>query len=222
MIRYTFELSNARKAEFQVNMNRKYSKEIDREVHAPWTNLPFYKCRLCPLSDAEYLHCPTAVDVEEAMKEFADISSESAVSVKVETPERTFLRTCDVQTGLNSLVGLIMASSGCPILSRLKSLAKFHLPFSNIEETIYRTVGNYLIKQYLIQHNGGKPDFELVGLANLYKDLEVVNDSFFKRISEISKSDSNLNVLANLSCLSNVVRTSIADRLDSFKDTIQL
>ena len=37
-----------------------------------------------------------------------------------------------------------MALSGCPVLEQLKPMARFHLPFASVEETIYRAASMYL------------------------------------------------------------------------------
>ena len=79
-------------------------------------------------------------------------------------------------TGLQSLFGLMMATSGCPILSRLRPLADYHLPFADIDETVHRVVGTYLMRQYFEgQETGTEPDLELTALKDYYKELEIVD-----------------------------------------------
>ncbi|NQZ60502.1 MAG: hypothetical protein HRT88_23895, partial [Lentisphaeraceae bacterium] len=67
----------------------------------------------------------------------------------------------DVQEGVRSLRGLIMAASNCPILGRMRPLAKHHLPFSELEEMLVRMSGAYLISQYLNKENNEESDWEL-------------------------------------------------------------
>lgn len=46
------------------------------------------------------------------------------------------------------LMGLMMATSGCPVLQEIGAMASFHIPFCSTRETLDRTVGSYLTKQF--------------------------------------------------------------------------
>ncbi|MBU1105988.1 MAG: hypothetical protein KKB51_04910 [Candidatus Riflebacteria bacterium] len=220
MIEYAFELDDGKKIGFKVLLNRTQEFAKEPGLYPSWTLLSFKKCTNCPLSENDHLYCPAAIDIKNVISEFAEISSIKEMNVAVQIRDRTIRKRCDAQTGLNSLVGLLMATSACPILFRLNSQAKFHLPFASFNETLYRTVGDYLIKQYLTKKEGGIPDFELIGLEALYKDLALLNSCFIERIKAVAKLDSSLNVIANLSSLSTIVHMSIGDQLKAFKDLI--
>ena len=220
MIEYAFELENGRKIGFKVLFNRVHENNKLPGAYPQWTLLNYKKCLNCPLSEKDHLYCPTAVDIKNVVGEFAEISSINEMNVVVRVQDRTIRKKCDAQTGLNSLLGLLMATSACPILSKLNSLAKFHLPFASFNETLYRTVGDYLIKQYIIKNDGGVPDFELKGLEALYRELTLLNQCFLERLKEVAKLDSSINVIANLSSLSLIVQFSINERLKAFKDLV--
>ena len=135
--------------------------------------------------------------------------------------ERICIKETDAQMGLQALLALVMASSACPILSRLRSQALFHLPFASIDETLYRTVGDYLIKQYFVMKDGGQPDFALAGLDGLYRDLATLNVHFFARIKEACTRDANLNAVVVLRSLSEIVSMSLDERLVSLREVMQ-
>ena len=59
-----------------------------------------------------------------------------------------------VQMGVSSLLGVIMTTSGCPIMAQLKPMVRFHLPFASLEETIFRMVSMHLVAQYLRHQDG--------------------------------------------------------------------
>ena len=40
-----------------------------------------------------------------------------------------------------------MATAGCPWTDRLRPMARFHLPFANEAETVYRSVSMYLLSR---------------------------------------------------------------------------
>ena len=55
-----------------------------------------------------------------------------------------------------SLIGIYMVTSGCPIMDKLRPMARFHLPFASTEETIYRAISTYLLGQYFLEQKGKK------------------------------------------------------------------
>jgi len=70
---------------------------------------------------------------------FKNAPSFEKAEVYVETPERTYYKNTSLQDGLFSIFGVIMATSGCPPLDFLRPMARFHLPFSTLEETMIRS-----------------------------------------------------------------------------------
>jgi hypothetical protein len=114
---------------------------------------------------------------------------------------------------LRALLGLVMATSACPITSRLKALTYYHLPFASIEETLFRVVSAYLIKQYFALQTGAEPDWDLRGLNQFYQDLQEVNACFKGRLDSASAKDANLNAICSLNFLSVAVANSLEDEL---------
>jgi hypothetical protein len=214
MIEYHFEIEDGPKLQFQVVLDRTCTDAIDAADHPLWTELDYHQCHNCPLKKAEgHRRCPAAVDLEDIIASFSNVTSYSLAQVRVVTPEREFSRNCEVQVGLNSLLGVVMATSGCPILSQLRPLANFHLPFATADETVFRTVGAYLVKQYLIMKEGGTPDFELKQLGTFYEKLVTVNTCFVERIRAASSMDANLNAVIRHDSFSLIVLFSLQDGL---------
>lgn len=180
--------------------------------HADWTALDYQKCPNCPLGKGSPV-CPPAFDARATLQFFADIVSCDVLDVRVRTLERDYSKRCDVQTALMSLLGLIMASSACPILSELRAMAVFHLPFSTPEETLYRTVANHLLKQYFAAQRGALPDLRLDKLQALYGEIATVNEYFVKRIRAAAAQDSTLNAIIHLFAVSQIVSASMEDGL---------
>ena len=214
---YEFHLENGEVHRFEVHLTRKREPAGNPREHAFWTRLDFHQCDNCPLNSTETPYCPVAVDIEEVAEQFKDILSFERADVRVESAVRSYSKHCDVQTGLNSLLGLIMASGRCPILSQLKPMAHYHLPFATIEETIYRVVGAYLLKQYYVYQEGQRPDLDLEGLAAFYEDVQRVNQDFMKRIKAASPRDANLNAINTLFSLSMMVAMTFLSKLEEIK-----
>jgi len=92
-------------------------------------------------------------------------------------------------------------------------MASFHIPFCSTRETLYRTVGSYLTKQYFVQLEGGEPDWELIHLKELYSVLEGLNQDFSKRIQDSSSSDAVSNAVIMFFATSVVVSSSLDQQL---------
>jgi len=159
------------------------------------------------------MYCPVAIRISEVTQAFGDNQSIERVKVTVETAERSYVDECDLQVGINSLLGLLMATSECPRLKELGSMASFHIPFCSTRETLRRTVGSYLIKQHFKQMNGETPDWEMRYLKELYETLEGLNRDFFKRVQDSISSDAVSNAVIMFFATSVVVASSLEDQL---------
>ncbi len=223
LIVYDYELPDGTIWSFNVALNRPApspSSTNDPAAPPPWTWLPFHRCSNCPLQDSQP-YCPPAVDVAPIIEKFSHVPSTVRVKVTMRNSARVCIKETDAQMGLEALLALVMATSACPILGRLRSQAIFHLPFASIEETLYRTVGDYLIKQFFVMKDGGEPDFSLVGLEALYAELATLNIAFFSRIQAACAKDANLNAVVMLSSMSEIVSMSLDQRLEPLRHAMQ-
>ncbi len=182
-----------------------------------WTLLATDRCPNCPLDAATHTRCPAAVDLHAAATKFSAIASYKNARVSVVVGERTYISTCDINTGLRSLFGLYMALSGCPITNRMRPLALRHLPFSSMQETLSRVVSHYLLKQYFVHKTGGTPDWELKELIALYEALDTVNSTFINRVRHASERDSNLNAICGFGTFSRLYTMALDDLLEEDK-----
>lgn len=222
IIKYKFRFENGHEKSFSVELNRP-KPDVNSATEPEWTALEFHQCINCPLTPKNSPRCPVALDVKDLLKEFKDINSTERVKVLVEAEARSYFLDTDAQTGLRALLGLIMATSYCPILRQVKPMAHFHLPFATVEETLFRTTSAYLLQQYFKQARGEKADLKLIGLADFYNSLETVNYHFLERIRESSKQDANVNAVVSFSALSSLVKLSLEENLkeleELFKDS---
>lgn len=157
------------------------------------------------------------MDIEDVATAFRDIVSFTPTTVQVTTAERTYVKSCDVQSGLNSLLGLIMANSHCPILCQFKPMARFHLPFSSINETVYRVASAYLIRQYFHYQDRQSADWNLLGLDSLYEQLQQVNTDMVARVRAASQADANLNAVTTFFSLATIVSMTLRKKLDEMR-----
>lgn len=181
-----------------------------------WARLEFERCPNCPLAGSP--HCPVAARLGGLVSRFADVSSHARVAVQVRVAERTYAQhDVAVQSPLSSLVGVYMATSGCPVLSHLRPMVRFHLPFASELETVTRATSMYLLGQYLVAQGGGTPDWSLAGLAARYRDALEVNLAFARRLRAAAPRDANVNALIRLDSLARSLPELVEARLDELR-----
>lgn len=182
-----------------------------RETLPEWTRLGFRQCPNCPLDPAKEERCPVAVALVDVVESFKNRVSHEVVAVTVTTPHRSYSKRVSLQEVVGSLMGLHMASAGCPILDVLRPLVATHLPFSTADETVFRTVSMYLLAQHLRQRRGLSPDWTLQGLVTTCQDVAQVNLAFGQRLLSINTLDASLNALVNLDCFAGLTGLSISE-----------
>jgi hypothetical protein len=215
IVRYIFQLKD-REVVFDVETKQ---RGVEQSTNYPeWARLQHKQCACCPLKTSDCQYCPVATRIHGLVEAFAENKSTERVQVTVEASERHYYNDCDLQVGINSLMGLMMATSGCPVLQELKAMASFHIPFCSTRETLHRTVGSYLTKQYFVQLQGGEPDWELQQLKALYQVLEALNQDFSKRIQDSSSSDAVSNAVIMFFATSVVLVTSLDQQLQHHQD----
>ncbi len=217
MIEYTLTLDNGRTVRFTVDPERVAAAADDGKPHPDWTRLDYHQCPNCPLRTSEHRYCPAALDIEQVVVAFGDVYSHHQVQAEVRTETRTYVKRTDVQTALRSLMGLCLATGGCPVLSRMKGPARLHMPFATVEETLFRMVGAYLIGQYTLARQGGTPDWDLAGLTGLYAELQDVNSSIKTRLDAAAEKDANINAVVLLMGISMLVSFSLEAQLIGLK-----
>ncbi len=182
-----------------------------------WTRLGFHQCPGCPLSRESDPKCPVAVNLIPLIEQCGGLSSFGQARIVVTTQERSYSADTTLQRGLSSLLGLLMATSACPDMTFLRPMARFHLPFATEEETTYRAISSYLMRQYY-QHKSGKPpDLDLVGLRRSYYRLQIVNRAFAKRLKAACEQDAAVNAVVLLDLFAKEIPYGIDEKLDELR-----
>ena len=170
---------------------------LEAGVEKPWTKLGFHQCPHCPLKAETHPRCPVAANVDTIVEDSKATASTTRATVTVKTPEREYIKECSSQEGLLSLFGVIMASSNCPHLDWLRPLARFHLPFATIDETLFRALSLQLLTEFFDrEHHDATKSAEL--LQKKYTAVETLNHAFINRIREYCRGDADKNALAGL------------------------
>jgi len=182
-----------------------------------WTRLDFHQCSGCPLAVGESPHCPAAVRLATVIDRFADVVSYDQITVAVETEERTISTQTSAQQGLASLIGLVLASSGCPQTAVFRPMARFHLPFSSETETTYRVATMYLMAQHFAAREGRERDIDLRDLAMVYRGVHQVNVGLVQRLRAATHQDAIVNAVVLLDVYTSLVPAALDEMLDEIK-----
>ncbi|OQW47219.1 MAG: hypothetical protein A4S09_15615 [Proteobacteria bacterium SG_bin7] len=182
-----------------------------------WTDLEHCKCSHCPLKKEQSPKCPIAKNLAYIADEYQGHKSFEVVEVEVYTRYRNYFKKISLQEGLYSIFGLIMATSSCPHMKFLRPMARFHLPFSNFQETIVRSSSFYLLGQFFVQKNGGKPDFHLKGLDLLYEKVQQVNLGIIERIRSVATGDADANSVTILQGFAQLLSMQLSDDLSEIE-----
>jgi len=216
LIRYSFDLPDGSRKTLDFSFDSKDFRLLNPVPAEPpfWTELEFSKCANCPLSKAEYGHCPAALQMADAVETLKALVSFDTVGVTVTQSERTIYAQTSAQQALSSVLGLIMATAGCPWTDRLRPMARFHLPFASEPETVYRSICMYLLAREL-DGDCGAPGY--AALEALYQNLHLVNRDMSRRLGAATRSDPARNAMALLDSYTSLLPAALDSSLEELK-----
>ncbi|NOQ22484.1 MAG: hypothetical protein GQ565_07525 [Candidatus Aegiribacteria sp.] len=219
VIEYSFRLSDDKTEEFRVELDPETLDLIAEIPETPpaWTKLDFHQCPNCPLDTDSHRYCPLALSIVDIVEHFDHVLSYDRIHLEVLTEDRHISQQTSAQQGLSSLMGLLIATSGCPHTEYFKPMARFHLPLASRDETVYRAVSTYLLAQYFIHREGREADFHLEGLKRIYDNIQEVNYSVAERLRAASEADSPVNAIVILDTYAKAIPFVIKDSLDYIK-----
>lgn len=218
-IRYFYTLKDGSQETFTLELSPD-SMEIvrtgPRELPS-WTDLEFRKCPHCPLTPESNPHCPLAANLVNIVRRFDGMLSHDEIRIDVMTAERFISQDTTAQRAISSLMGLVMATSGCPHTAFFRPMARFHLPLASKEETIYRASSMYMLAQYLLYKEGKMPDLEMEGLKKIYHNLQIVNVAILERLRSATETDSSTNAVLVLDIYAKTIQVMIDEELESIR-----
>ena len=218
-IEYSIALDETHELNYRIHLDRGYDQSMLADA-PKWPRLDYQQCSNCPLKKEQFSHCPAAIDLHRVIEDFQGLPAIRKAMVTVRTPERDYSKQVSLEEGLRSLLGVIMASSSCPVLGRLRPMAEQHLPFASPQEFALRAISLYLARQYFNSREGGDADWELSGLVNTFKQLQLVNQAFWQRIHDICGSDSNLKAFLTFFSMSSSMSYSLETQLQKIRPLV--
>jgi len=214
---YQFSLNNGQEKFFNILLNPETISIIQHQSEPlpDWAKIEYHQYECCPLETIGNPYCPIAVNISNIVEEFKDSVSYDDCLVSCSTPERTYLKKTSIMEGISSILGIIMATSNCPIMDFFKPMARFHLPFSTSDETAVRVTSMFLLRQYLEYGSDSAHKINLNKLEQHYNRVNKVNESIFKRISSLGSKDADKNAIIMLHSLSQIFSQEINYSLES-------
>ena len=218
-INYHFTFEDGTRKVFKVNLHPASLNVIpsDNQAKPEWARLANCRCQHCQFDENEVQYCPIAVNISDVVDFFKAYTSHDKVEVLVVTEDRLYAKKTTIQRALGSLLGVYMAASSCPSMERLKPMVRFHLPFATAEETVFRSVGAYLLGQYFLKKQGKQADLDLVELAGFYKGIQMVNLDITERLRGVVGKDAVNNAVICLDMFAKELPYAIEDSLEDLQ-----
>lgn len=215
---YELRFGDGRTKEFRVTVDPHTLETVELPAGATeWTKLEYEQCRGCKLKAESSPRCPVAASLEPVVDAIEESMSHDMVDVTVKTEGREISKRMPLQDALKSIFGLLMVTSGCPAFEKLKPMARFHLPFSSPEETVYRVAGMHMLAQYFRKRQGLTVDFDFADLNAMYAEIHRVNVDFTRRLRRAAETDAHLNGVVDLDCLTILVPMMVKKELPGLK-----
>jgi hypothetical protein len=211
---YNFKFNDGREKKFNIIVDKASLQIIrdQKQSYPEWAKLKNFMCSHCPLDESKFEYCPVALNLVEPIFSFSDCSSFEEVEIKVETPNRNYEKRTSLQSGVSAMLGILMVSSGCPYMSRLKPMLHFHLPFASLEETQVRAFSMYLLAQFIKWKKGGRPDWDMNELFNIYDAIRDLNHNVSQKIADLEFRDTNINAVVVLNNFADYVTFALDDK----------
>lgn len=214
---YEFRFKDNTKKHFRISLDPKLISIIYHEpvLKSDWMRLENQQCECCPLTGKTHFYCPVAINIGELTESFKDMVSYEKCLVRCTTIERTYLKNTSLMEGLASIFGVIIATSECPIMTFFKPMARFHLPFSTTQETVFRVTSIYMLRQYFNRKNNLPADLDMKVLDEHYKKVSLVNRGLISRLNTVVANDADKNAINILFSISQILSREINYNLNS-------
>lgn len=178
-----------------------------------------FPCAGCPIEDSGVRACPVIENISPYLSKFRGMVSYDKVRVTVESRDRFVShKEVSLQQSISSMIGIIMVTSGCPDLDKLRPMVRLHLPMSSVDETMYRAVSTYLLAQYMRNVRGLEPDWDLDGLIGIYQRIEQINHDLSGWMRLDSSDDTSTNALIILDIFAKMLPRSVEQQFEQFEE----
>jgi hypothetical protein len=97
-------------------------------------------------------------------------------------------------------------------------MARFHLPFANLNETMVRILSFYFLKKFFNQNETSpQSPFDLKELSESYEKLTTVNLHLLERLRSLGKGDADLNAIIILDSFASMLSYQASDNFSELQ-----
>lgn len=212
---YRFDFDDGARVEYEVRINENSLLLETPPVAQPpeWTALGFRQCPNCTLREPGTQRCPIAENLVPVMDAWGDVASYAPLTLTVQGEIREVRARTTAQGALSSLLGVIMGASACPHMTFFRPMAYFHLPLATPDETLVRATSNFFLMQYFTGRQAGGQRPDLAPLAEIYRQVRIVNECLCDRLRALGQGDASTNALVKLHLLSCALPMSLEESL---------
>lgn len=182
-----------------------------------WTRLAHYKCSHCPLNEEQTPFCPLAVAMDSVIAKLQNSPSYDDIHAQVEFKNRVITTDTTVQGALSSMLGLIIPASGCPHTIHFRPMSRFHQPFADTEEILFRSTSTFLLAQYFIHRKTACIPTDFSRLQTIYDNVHLVNKFICQRLREVSEDDCYLNAIVILDMFTVSIHSALKHDLETLE-----
>ncbi len=216
---YQFAFPDGRREIFRCRFDEKTFELLqDLPENSPeWIRMEFFQCPNCSLDPVRTPLCPQAACILPIIRAFDNDVSYERVNLKVTMEDREIVKETSLARGVSSLMGLLIATCGCPVTRFFIPMGRFHLPLASQDETMFRAAASFLLSQYFMKRSGLPADLGLDGLVKVYDEIQTVNQSMLDRLRTATQTDSTVNALILLDVYAKFALIDIDDCLDQIR-----
>ena len=211
---YKFKFKNNTEKVFKVFIDPDTMETIrdESKENPEWAKLKNFHCDNCAVKSNSEAFCPVALSLSDIIEFFSNIPSYEEAELEVTTPERTYSKTTSVQVGVGGLIGILMPTSGCPTMGKLKTISK--IPFTPLLQ--FRKLNSEYfpctsLAQYFRMKHGKKTDWDMNYLKTMYEEIQRLNVNIAKKIANLEKMDASINAVVVLNNFADSITFSLDD-----------
>ncbi len=165
-----------------------------------WCQLSYQQCKHCPL-DSSNKYCPVALKLSGLLTKTELVRSYEQVTVRYINEHKHILTLkADAQSLLTTMAGLLIAgTSNCSHTRFMWPMARFHRPFSGLDESVNKAMANLSSLYIRSRTEMNFTDWAL----RYYQNITIVNLALIKRLrADVEATEPLVNALTNLDLFS--------------------
>ena len=214
-VTYSVEKPDGEVVEFVIRLDENGLLEDPPTAGPAWTRMAGEPCLDCAVRGSG---CRAALAIAPVVEAFIGIDSLQQVRARASQSNHSTEINGPVSRVVSSIMGLVMAASGCPKIAPFRAMAVYHQPFSTLEETVIRAAGFLLLGRWA--HGTLANENPFAPLIEAWQQLEQVNLNISRSLQDYCTTDAALNGLVNLDMFAKAGAFGLESALAALRPTL--